>query len=133
MRVQAAPELLKQPPTGDEKVEEVSTGSSGVLRSGLGEAINSLSDEATRRRAREIARWTSEDTDASSAHSSSSRAGASSLPVTGGTGRALREDELDEDADGFLTWICRYPVEVSTSRWGQPDKQRPAALIGARS
>lgn len=64
--VQAAPELLKQPPTGDEKVEEVSTGSSGVLRSGLG--------------------------------------------------RALREDELDEDADGFLTWICRYPVERNHPR-----------------
>jgi CBS domain-containing protein len=33
-----------------------------------------------------------------------------------GWGRALREDELDEDADGFLTWITRYPVERNHPR-----------------
>jgi CBS domain-containing protein len=33
-----------------------------------------------------------------------------------GWGRPLREDELDEDADGFLTWISRYPVERNHPR-----------------
>lgn len=33
-----------------------------------------------------------------------------------GWGRQIREDELDEDADGFLTWICRYPVERNHPR-----------------
>jgi len=33
-----------------------------------------------------------------------------------GFGRQLREDEIDEDADSFLCWLVRYPVERNHPR-----------------
>lgn len=88
----------------------MSTGSSGILRSGLGAAINALGGPEEHKRAHEVVCWEMDE------RAADAREAAHREPhvnLSGDAGRALREDELDEDADAFLTWICRYPVEVS--------------------
>lgn len=38
--------------------------------------------------------------------------GASRALIRGGFGRALKDEELDDDADALLVWLVRYPCEV---------------------